>query len=108
MSVPVIVESGSPFAPRKILATVGLTADDQLNGEIILDVSDYRIKSVQLGGTFAATVLTEESLDKKNWVESSSDTTPTLIPLNDYTRFVRVRVDSFTSGEVEVAIAGRT
>jgi len=101
--------SGNPFKPRKILATLLDAVAAAVTSEV-LDVSDMRIGSIIITGTFVGTVQIEASADDINFVQISTDkTAPAVVAIDPiYTRRIRAKVSAYTSGAVTVKYMGRT
>jgi len=89
--------------PEKVILEV-LTAVGAGKAE---NVFRFRDKTVQFGGTFAATLQLEGSIDGNEYVPVGSPVTaPGLVPVPYTVEFLRVRVTAFTSGTPAASVAG--
>jgi hypothetical protein len=71
------------------------------------NVFRFRDRTVQLGGTFVATLQLEGSLDGNEYAPIGAPVTaPGFVPVPLTVEFLRVRVTAFTSGQPKATAAG--
>lgn len=105
--IPVLAENP---APLEIVGSASANNTDIFSG----DVSQYRFASIQVGGTFVATVSFQVSNDGNNWVAntmynvsastsfSGGATSPAIFAGVVSGKFFRVRITAYTSGIVSL------
>jgi|FLYL01.1.fsa_nt_gi hypothetical protein len=74
-----------------------------------ISIEDADVKNdkatVQVWGTFTATVKVEGSQDGTNWTQIGSDlTAPGFVDVDKKVKFVRTRASAYTSGTVESSV----
>jgi hypothetical protein len=64
-------------------------------------------KYLQVGGTFAATLQVEASIDGSEYFNvGSAVIAPGVVPIAETVEFIRVRTTAYTSGEPKAVLAG--
>lgn len=113
--VPVDPVTGLPVHDSSDIAVTSVTV---LNGNLFsIDASTYNYISIQLTGTWSATVTFQGSNDGTNWVSLSalnatigawvqSSTTTGIFTIPVATKFVRVAATAFVSGPITGAAIG--
>lgn len=67
----------------------------------------FRDKSVQVHGTFVATVQIEATIDGSDYFAvGGALSAPGVVPIPETVEFVRVRTTAFTSGDPKAVLAG--
>jgi len=64
-------------------------------------------KTVQIYGTFTATIVVEVSSDGTNWYTAGSLTAPGRILVNEIWTFIRANVTAYTSGTIYARLMAR-
>ena len=71
------------------------------------NVFRFRDKTVQIHGTFVATLQLEASIDGSEYfLAGASKTTPGVVLIPETVEFLRVRTTAYTSGEPKAVLAG--
>jgi hypothetical protein len=71
------------------------------------NVFRFRDKYVQVGGTFAATLQVEASIDGSEYFNvGGAVSAPGVVPVPETVEFIRVRTTAYTSGAPKAVLAG--
>ena len=74
----------------------------------LLGVEPYAEKTIQVDGTFVATLHLDGSLDGTNWdAVTNPISTPEIVSIPHTLKAIRVNVTAYTSGQPLVKLAGR-